>query len=142
AQVGTSGNPESGGVTLDGGILSIANGGDLCTATSKASISTASESGNTVTIATSAAHDFTVGQTVLINNVGVAGYNGTFTVASVPDATHFTYNNPSFSSLTSSGSGTALVGTSGPAPTLTLINGTLSVPAAAASLAIASGGAT
>ena len=45
----------------------------------------------TVTIQTSAAHGLSVGQLVTISGVGVGGYNGTFSVASVIDATHFTY---------------------------------------------------
>jgi hypothetical protein len=45
----------------------------------------------TVTIQTSAAHGLSAGQLVAISGVGVGGYNGTFSVASVIDATHFTY---------------------------------------------------
>ena len=51
----------------------------------------ATEAGNTVTITTTAGHGFTAGQTVVISGVGVAGYNGTFTIASVPQPTTFTY---------------------------------------------------
>jgi len=56
-----------------------------------ATISTASESGGTVTITTSAAHGFAVGQTVAVTGVGVSNYNGNFTIASVPTSTTFTY---------------------------------------------------
>src|SRR6266403_3256369 len=45
----------------------------------------------TVTIQTSAAHGLSAGQLVTATGVSVAGYNGTFNVASVIDATHFTY---------------------------------------------------
>lgn len=45
----------------------------------------------TVTVTTAAAHPFAVGNSVVINNVGNAAYNGTFTIATVADATHFTY---------------------------------------------------
>jgi hypothetical protein len=66
----------------------------------------ATESGSTVTIQTTAAHSFVVGQLVAISGVGAAGYNGTFTVASVPDSTHFTYVNTA-TGLSASGGGTA-----------------------------------
>jgi cyclophilin family peptidyl-prolyl cis-trans isomerase len=66
----------------------------------------ATESGNTVTMTTAAAHGFTVGQSVVIANVGVAGYNGTFTILSAPTATTFTYTDP-MAGLLPSGSGTA-----------------------------------
>jgi hypothetical protein len=65
----------------------------------------ATESGNTVTITTTAAHNLAVGNTVTISGVGVGGYNGTFTVASVPTATTFTYTNPT-AGLAASGGGT------------------------------------
>ncbi|HSP17686.1 MAG TPA: hypothetical protein VLV78_23275 [Thermoanaerobaculia bacterium] len=54
-------------------------------------ISTASEAGSTVTIATNGAHGLAVGQLVQILGVLVAGYNGSFIVTTVPDSTHFTY---------------------------------------------------
>ena len=72
-----------------------------------ASSSGATESGNTVTITTTAAHGFHVGQQVTISSVGVAGYNGTFAIASVGSTT-FTYINPT-SGLAASGGGSASV---------------------------------
>ena len=65
----------------------------------------AKETGNTVTITTTAAHNFAVGDVVNISGVGVAGYNGTFTIASVPSTTTFTYTD-SASGLANSGGGT------------------------------------
>lgn len=47
-----------------------------------------------VTIQTTAAHGFVVSQLVSISGVAVGGYNGIFTIASVPDSTHFTYTAP------------------------------------------------
>src|ERR1700760_3295560 len=44
----------------------------------------------TATIQTLTAHNLSVGQLATVAGVLVAGYNGTFTVASVPDSTHFT----------------------------------------------------
>jgi hypothetical protein len=66
----------------------------------------ATESGNTVTITTTATHPFTVGEMVTIAGVGVSGYNGTFPIFSVPSATTFTYTDL-LSGLSSSGGGTA-----------------------------------
>jgi hypothetical protein len=71
-----------------------------------AAVSSAASSGTTATITTSAAHGFTVGQTVIIANVSVAGYNGTFTIASVPTTTTFTYTT-SGSNLGSGSGGSA-----------------------------------
>jgi hypothetical protein len=79
-----------------------------------ASISSATEAGNTVTITTSAPHGFQVGQSVTISGVGVAGYNGTFTVVSVTGTT-FTYTDPT-GSLGNSSGGTAA---GGAVPTVT-----------------------
>ncbi|HMD32385.1 MAG TPA: hypothetical protein VKG84_10785, partial [Candidatus Acidoferrales bacterium] len=66
----------------------------------------ATQSGLICTIATTTAHGCTAGQSVVIAGVGVAGYNGTWVVASVIDATHFTFAN-TLTSLAASGGGTA-----------------------------------
>ena len=71
-----------------------------------ASTKGATESGTTVTITTTAAHGYLPGQTVQIANVGVAGYNGTFSIQSVPSPTTFTYT-ASQSNLPDSGGGTS-----------------------------------
>ena len=68
----------------------------------------ATQSGSTVTITTTAAHGFAVGQNVVIAGVGVAGYNGIFTIATVPSATTFTYTGVP-TGLAASGGGTASV---------------------------------
>lgn len=54
------------------------------------------------TVTTGAAHGLSVGSVVQLSGVTPAGYNGLFTVASVPSTTTFTYNtavilNPSYS---------------------------------------------
>src|SRR5262249_41305705 len=54
------------------------------------SITSATESGNTVTITTASATGLTPGETVTIAGVGFSGYNGTFTVLTVSGST-FTY---------------------------------------------------
>ena len=60
----------------------------------------------TATIQTTAAHGFVVGQLVTTSGIGVAGYNGTFPIASVPDSTHFTFS-AATGGLAASGGGTA-----------------------------------
>src|SRR3954447_20235521 len=60
----------------------------------------------TATIQTSAAHGFITGQLVTTSGVGVAAYNGTFQITSVPDATHFAFTAAS-SGLAASGGGIA-----------------------------------
>lgn len=66
----------------------------------------ASESGTTVTITTTVNHLFKAGQQVAVQKVGVSGYNGTFTIATVPTSTTFTYTATN-SGLAPSGGGTA-----------------------------------
>ncbi|MGH9741906.1 MAG: hypothetical protein ACRD51_06085 [Candidatus Acidiferrum sp.] len=60
----------------------------------------------TATIQTTTAHGLVVGQLVTTGGIGVAGYNGTFPVTSVPDATHFAFTAPT-GGLAASGGGTA-----------------------------------
>lgn len=72
----------------------------------------AEQNGNTVTIATSAAHTLQVGDVVTIAGVGVAGYNGTWTVTAVPTTRSFKYENP-VSGLATSGGGTATLAAPG-----------------------------
>src|SRR5579863_3709177 len=66
----------------------------------------ASENGFLVTITTSAAHGLAAGQSVTVAGVGVAGYNGTFSVVSTPSSTQFTYI-AGASGLAASGGGTS-----------------------------------
>jgi hypothetical protein len=69
----------------------------------------AQEIGNTVTISTGAAgatHTLQPGDSVTIAGVANPGYNGTFTVATVPGTRAFTYNNPNAANLPVSGGGT------------------------------------
>jgi len=60
----------------------------------------------TATIQTTAAHGLVVGQLVTTSGIGVAGYNGTFPITAVPDATHFTFT-AATGGLAASGGGTA-----------------------------------
>jgi hypothetical protein len=60
----------------------------------------------TATIQTTTSHGFVVGQLVTTTGIGVAGYNGTFPITGVPDATHFTFT-AATGGLAASGGGTA-----------------------------------
>lgn len=69
----------------------------------------ATESGTTVTITTTKPHGFVAGQRSQLANVGglpSGGYNGIFTILSVPTSTTFTYTN-GVSGLAASGGGSA-----------------------------------
>jgi Metallo-peptidase family M12B Reprolysin-like/Carboxypeptidase regulatory-like domain/Domain of unknown function (DUF4214) len=74
-------------------------------APSASSLGGATETGNTVTIATGNSHTLQVGDTVTIAGVAVAGYNGTFTVTAIISSRSFQYTNPT-SGLATSGGGT------------------------------------
>ena len=63
----------------------------------------ATEINSTVTITTTTAHGFTVGEQVIVNGVSIPGYNGTWTIASVPTPTTFTYTDTTSLMLPSQG---------------------------------------
>jgi autotransporter-associated beta strand protein len=65
----------------------------------------ATEIGSTATITTTTPHELQAGDTVTVSGVGVAGYDGTFTILSVPSPTTFTYALP-VTGLANSGGGT------------------------------------
>src|SRR3954471_14175539 len=90
----------------------------------------ARESGNTATLSTSAAHGRSVGDTITVSGVGVAGYNGSFAITAVPTPRQIqyiaaasglansgggsvTYNSPF--QLSYGGSDSTVIGGSGPA---------------------------
>jgi hypothetical protein len=85
-----------------------------------ATIASTSEVGNVVTVTMSSANPagLTVGSGVTISGVSVSssvangGYNGGFIVASIPDGTHFTYND-STAALVAGTGGTVTVNTMG-----------------------------
>ncbi len=96
---------------LDSGIGVLQAGGlaqDFAAATIAASPNGATESGSTVTITTTTANSFQVGQIVSISNVGVAGYDGIFTITAILSPTSFTYTDTT-ASLAASGGGSAAV---------------------------------
>jgi autotransporter-associated beta strand protein len=83
--------------------------GETSTATSStSSITSATESGNTVTIKTSAALGFESGNSITVSGVGVSGYNGTFQVLSAPTAKEVTFTDPT-AGLASTSGGTAAI---------------------------------
>jgi hypothetical protein len=57
-------------------------------------VTNAVEAGNTVTITTAKAHQFSVGQLVQLLNIPITGYNGTFTILNIPSTTTLTFINP------------------------------------------------
>jgi len=68
-------------------------------------ISSVSRTSAVATITTSSAHGFTVGQSVKVFGVLINGsnvsFNGTYTIATVPNATSFTYSQPSLPNVSS-----------------------------------------
>jgi CxxC motif-containing protein (DUF1111 family) len=69
------------------------------------SVTSATESGNTVTITTNGVHGFDPNQYVSMQQVANSGYNGTFQIVSVPSPTTFTYTD-TVSGLANSSGGT------------------------------------
>ncbi len=89
-----------------------ATNGAVQTAVATIAATAATEVGNVVTITTSAVHGFAVGQTVVINGLTPSGFNGTYTILSVPSTTTFTYADANSGLGTSAGTaGTANVNT-------------------------------
>ncbi len=73
-------------------------------------ISSATESGNTVTITLSSTTpaNFGVGDSVTISGVSNSSYNGTFTIATSPSSTQFTYTLNTFTNLSAASGGNAI----------------------------------
>jgi hypothetical protein len=71
-----------------------------------ATISSLARTSNIVTIITSTAHGFYPGATVTVNAVANTSVNGTFTVASIPNATTFTYSQTGTNIVSTSSAGT------------------------------------
>lgn len=70
-------------------------------------VSSATESGSTVTISTSVAHGYLLGSLVVVDQVGNAGYDGIWKITAVPTSTTFTYTDTNYSNLTPSSGGFA-----------------------------------
>ncbi len=73
---------------------------------------------NTATITTTAAHGLTVNEQVTIAGVDDPSFDGTFTIASVPSSTSFTYSQTGPNTSTGSGNGT--VSAAGPLVTVSV----------------------
>jgi hypothetical protein len=67
----------------------------------------ATETGNTVTITTTTANPYIVGEDITISNVGVAGYDGTFLITAVNSPTSFSYTDLAGTNMQASGGGKA-----------------------------------
>ncbi len=81
--------------------------GDFRKDANSATITTTALTSNVVTITTSAAHGFVVGQSVTIAGLATnTGLNGTYTIASVPTTTTFTYAKTASNIASGSESGT------------------------------------
>ncbi len=102
---GTPGAPTVSSVAVNGGTVAIVS---------------ATETSTTVTVTTNGDNGFAASDTVLITGMSVAGYNGVFTIASVPTANTFTFTTSSGLSAATGGiatdtasSGTARLARSG-----------------------------
>lgn len=92
-------------VVPDGAVLALQSGGKVVPRASTVAISAAADDGSDVITVTSAAHGFSVGDTVVIAGANEARFNGTVTVATVADANTFTYV-PTATSSSGSATGT------------------------------------
>src|SRR5712691_6740627 len=102
------GNATLGTISTNGLYTAPATPPNATSATIAAAPNGAVRSSNTVTITTTAAHGFVVGQSVAIAGVTDTSFNGTFTIATVPSTTTFTYAQTG--SNATSGGGTATAG--------------------------------
>lgn len=93
------------GGTVDGWVVRLDTGNRDVVKASQITGSGASRTSNVVTITTSAPHGFAVGDEVIVSGVTDSSFNGTFTVATAPTSTTFTYAQTA--SNASSGNGIA-----------------------------------
>jgi hypothetical protein len=95
-----------GSTTVRNKTVTAINAGAVTIAASPGGAVQAASPSKTVTFTTSAAHKLAVGNDVVISGVGVAGYNGTWSVTGIPTATTFTVD-VATTGLAASGAGTA-----------------------------------
>lgn len=79
-----------------------ASAGCIISGTSQ-TVSGASGTGTVITLTTSAAHNYVVGQVVTVSGATPAGYNGKYAIRSVPSSTTFTMNGAATGALTQNG---------------------------------------
>ena len=113
-----NGLTESATVSLQPASAGVSTMVDVLNATAAIAAAGATETGSTVTITTTTNETLAVGQSVTIVGVGVSGYNGKWTVASVISPTKFTFTDTT-AGLAASGGGTV---TSSTTVTVTLHN--------------------
>lgn len=77
-----------------------------------ATVSNRALTNNIVTLTTTAAHNFSIGQSVVISGID-STFNGTYVITTVPTATTFTYAKTGTNTASTSSSGTATVGSTG-----------------------------
>lgn len=83
------------GAYVSGGLVALAGiTGTIMAGTTTNIASTSWSTSGTVTVTTAAAHGLSIGQTVYINDVTPAGYNGVYAITSVPGATSFSFGLP------------------------------------------------
>jgi len=75
-------------------------------------ITTKALASNIVTLTTSVAHGFSIGQTVVVSGIDSV-FNGTYVITTVPTSTTFTYAKTGTDTASTASSGTAVVGTTG-----------------------------
>ena len=79
-----------------------------------ASVNNVARTGSTATVTTSAAHDFEAGDEVVVADLTTTALNGTYTIASVPTTTTFTYTTSTSGTVSSTAdAGTAVVAANG-----------------------------
>lgn len=86
-----------------------------------ATVSNKALTANVATLTTSAAHGFVTGEQVVVSGVD-ATFNGTYTIASTPSTTTFTYSKTAADVVSAAATGTAL------STNLTAASGTFHVP--------------
>jgi hypothetical protein len=83
-----------------------------------ASVNNVARTSSTATLTTSAAHGFEAGDEVVVADLTETALNGTYTIASVPTTTTFTYTTSTSGTIASAAdSGTAVVAANGRAVT-------------------------
>jgi hypothetical protein len=100
------------GTYVSGGLVALAGiTGTVMAGTTTNITGTTWATSGTVTVTTAAAHGLSIGQTVYINGVTPAGYNGVYAITSVPGATSFRFGLPNAGLATGVG---GLVGVAAP----------------------------
>jgi autotransporter-associated beta strand protein len=134
------------GGTPTGGTFTLGFGGSTTPAIGFSSqgvaIGKATESSSTVTITTSAVDSLAVGETVVIAGITPTGYNGTYTVATTPTTTSFTYTDSNTGLAASTVAGTETVSAATEALNIQTALGALSTVGSANNVAVGGNSST